>query len=109
MPHRRRLDAALKPDTFIRRYGTQPIASLPRFWRVAVTCRRCGRHNEVPVAYLVLVGKVDPASSLAEFAHGLRCSICNSPRVLVAVEGAAIEPRQRRVAPARRIGSARRG
>ena len=108
MPHRRRLDAALKPDPFIQRYGAQPIKSLPRFWRVGVTCRRCGRHNHVPVAYLVLVGKVDPAHSLAEFAHGLRCSICNSARVVVAVEGHAIAPREP-VAPARRIGASRHG
>jgi hypothetical protein len=108
VPYRRRLDSALKPDAFIHRYGAHPIQSLPRFWRVAVTCRRCGRHNQVPVAYLVLVGKVDPTHSLAEFAHGLRCSICNSPRVVVAIEGHAIEPRQP-VAPARRIGSPRRG
>jgi hypothetical protein len=92
----------------LKRYGAQPIASLPRFWRVAVACRRCGRRNEVPVAYLVLVGKVDPAHSLAEFAHGLRCSICNSPRVVLALEGAAVEPRQP-LAPERRIGGARRG
>jgi hypothetical protein len=107
MPRRRQLDAALKPGAFIKRYGAQPIASLPRFWRVAVTCRRCGRHNDVPVAYLVLVGRVDPATSLADLAQGLRCAICNSPRVRVAVEGAAIETRPP-AAPARRIG-VRRG
>lgn len=79
------------PDAFIRRYAGQPIAALPRFWRVAVTCRRCDRRNEMPVAYLLLAGKVDPQRSLAEFARGLRCSICNSRRVVVAVEGKAIE------------------
>jgi hypothetical protein len=87
----------------VARYATQPIGALPRFWRVAVACRRCGRRNEVPVAYLTLVGTVDPASSLAEFAYGLRCSICNSPRVVVAIEGTAVAPRQP-AAPARRIG-----
>jgi hypothetical protein len=92
----------------LKRYGSQPIASLPRFWRVAVTCRRCERRNEVPVAYLVQVGKIDPAHSLADFAHGLRCSICNSRRVVVAIEGTAIEPR-RPVAPDYRIGGARSG
>lgn len=107
MSRRRRLVAALKPKAFIARHGTQPIGSLPRFWRVAVTCRRCGRHNEVPVAYLVLVGKVDPTSSLAAFAQGLRCSICNSPRVRVALEGAMIELNQAdrmRAASGRRAG-----
>jgi hypothetical protein len=87
----------------VARYATQPIGSLPRFWRVAVTCRRCGRRNEVPVAYLTLVGTVDPAHSLADFAHGLRCAICNSKRVVVAIEGVAIAPRAP-AAPARRIG-----
>ena len=102
MPGRRRLDAALTTDAFLRRYRERPIGALPRFWRVAVACRRCGRRNKVPVAYLVLVGRVDPGTSLAQLASSLRCSICNSRRVVVAIEGAAIARRGRPAEVARR-------
>jgi hypothetical protein len=93
----------MKRGESIARYAAQPIGSLPRFWRVAVACRRCGRRNEVPVAYLTMVGRVEAATTLAEFAHGLRCSICNSRRVVVAIEGTAIKPRVP-APPERQIG-----
>lgn len=46
------------------------------------------------MAYLVMVGRVDPQTSLQAFAEGLRCAICNSRRVTVAIEGAAIALRR---------------
>lgn len=95
MPGGRRLDTALTCDAFVRRYGEQPIGKLPRFWRVAVACRRCGRRNEVPVACLVMAGRVDRDASLAQLASELRCSICNSRRVVVSMEGTTIAARRR--------------
>ncbi|MBL8837727.1 MAG: hypothetical protein JNL66_15855 [Alphaproteobacteria bacterium] len=72
-------------DLACKGIGARAIGSLPRLARLAITCRRCGRRNELPAALLIAAAKLDPRTPIGELSGQLRCSICNSKRVTVSL------------------------
>ena len=72
-------------DLVCKGIGARAIGSLPRLARLAITCRRCSRHNELPVALFIAAAKLDPRTRIGDLSGQLRCSICNSRRVTVSL------------------------
>ncbi len=65
--------------------GERAVGTLPRMARLAISCRRCGRCNELPVALFVAAAKLDPRTRIGDLSGQLRCAICNSKRVTVSL------------------------